>query len=148
MLTFDENFTRMKKIFKIALLCAALAGALACFSSCSKDGIAINKLIGKWKAETMSMGGVTIDYEEIAGGGMFITFQRDGLYVAESTFQGQTQTESGTWEYSDDVLTTTINGEESLFNVVELKASEMVLSQENDIDGKKVEVVLTLNKVK
>ena len=138
----------MKKIFKIALLCAALVGALACFSSCSKDGIAINKLIGKWKAETMSMGGVTIDYDEIADGGMFITFQRDGLYVVESTFQGQTQTESGTWEYSDDVLTTTFNGEESLFNVVELKASEMVLSQENDIDGEKVEVVLTLNKVK
>ena len=138
----------MKKIFKIALLCAALVGALACFSSCSKDGIAINKLIGKWKAETMSIGGVTIDYDEIADGGMFITFQRDGLYVVESTFQGQTQTESGTWEYSDDVLTTTINGEESLLNVVELKASEMVLSQENDINGEKVEVVLTLNKVK
>ena len=138
----------MKKLFKIALLCAALAGALACFSSCSKDGIAINKLIGKWKAETISMGGVTIDNDEKADGGMFITFQSDGLYVAESTFQGQTQTESGTWEYSDDVLTTTINGEESLFNVVELKASKMVLSQENDINGEKVEMVLTLNKVK
>ena len=148
MLTFDENFTRMKKIFKIALLCAALAGALACFSSCSKDGIAINKLIGKWKGETMSMGGVTIDCDEIADGGMFITFQRDGLYVTESTFQGQTLTESGTWEYSDDVLTTAINGEESHYNVVELKASKMVLSQENDINGEKVEMVWTLNKVK
>ena len=148
MLTFDENFTRMKKLFRVALLCVALAGALACFSSCSKDGIAINKLIGKWKAETISMGGVTIDYDEIADGGMFITFQRDGLYVTESTFQGQAHTESGTWEYSDDVLTTAINGEESLYNVVELKASKMVLSQEDDINGEKVEMVLTLNKVK
>ena len=112
------------------------------------------KLLGTWKTEKMVVS-MTLEGKEISetitldkgDKDMFktLTFISDGNVVA--TFKDG-EVDNATWEYSDDVLTTTINGEESLFNVVELNASEMVLSQENDIDGKKVEVVLTLNKVK
>lgn len=112
------------------------------------------KLLGTWKTEKMVVS-MTLEGKEISetitldkgDEDLFktLTFISDGNVVV--TFKDG-EVDNGTWEYSDDVLTTTINGEESLFNVVELKASEMVLSQENDINGEKVEMVLTLNKVK
>ena len=60
----------MKKLFKIALLCAAVIGALVSFSSCSKDSMTNSKLIGKWQAETISMEGLSIDVKEVLEGEM------------------------------------------------------------------------------
>ena len=145
----------MKRIVSFFIAAFAMLAISAGITSCDKDSIAVAKLLGTWKTEKMVVlmthEGKEISSETITldkgDNDMFktLTFISDGNVVA--TFKDG-EVDNGTWEYSDDVLTTTINGEESHYNVVELKASKMVLSQENDINGEKVEMVWTLNKVK
>lgn len=148
MLRFDENFTRMKKIFKIALLCAAVIGALVSFSSCSKDSMANSKLIGKWQAETITTGPLTIDFNEMLGGEMFITLKKGGEFVAELVSEKESETLMGTWLYSDGILTTNIKGEESVMTVVELTNRKLVVSQKEVIMDQETEATLTFKKVR
>ena len=149
MLIFDENFTRMKKIFKIALLCAAVIGALVSFSSCSKDSMTNSKLIGKWQAETMTVGPVTIDYGEMLDGGeMFMTFKKGGEFVHELVSENESETVKGTWSYADGILTTTIEGENSHMTVVEVTSKQLVVSQKIVIMDQETEATLTFKKVR
>lgn len=148
MCTFEENFTRMKKLFKIALLCAAVIGALVSFSSCSKDSMANSKLIGKWQAETISMGGLSIDLSEMLEGEMFITFKRGGECVSEIVAENESETANGTWSYADGILTTNIGGEASDVTVVELTNSRLVVSQKGEILEQEAESIITFKKVR
>ena len=148
MCTFEENFTRMKKLFKIALLCAAVIGALVSFSSCSKDSMANSKLIGKWQAETISMGGLSMDFSEMLEGNMFMTFKRGGECVAELVAEKESETIVGTWSYADGILTTNIDGEDSHVTVVELTNSRLVVSQKGEIMGQEAESTITFKKVR
>ena len=148
MLTFDENFTRMKKLFKIALLCAAVIGALVSFSSCSKDSMTNSKLIGKWQAETITSGALSLDLNEMLEGEMFITFKRGGEYVTEVVAENGSETTNGTWSYADGILTTNIGGETSDVTVVELTYSRLVLSQKGEILGQEAESTITFKKVR
>ena len=147
MLTFEENFTRMKKIFKIALLCAALVGALACFSSCSKDGIAINKLIGKWKAETLTLGGLPISIAEMEGAALYLTFHRDGTYLLEMIDKEDRKVSTGTWEYADGVLKMIVGEVETHATVSELTVSRLVITAEILTEGEPLTTTITLKKV-
>lgn len=147
MLTFDENFTRMKKIFKIALLCAALVGALACFTSCSKDSLAINKLVGKWQVETMTLGGLPISIAEMEGVALYLTFHRDGTYLLEMIDKEDRKVSTGTWEYADGVLKTIVEGVETLATVSELKISRLVITAEILTEGEPLTTTITLKKV-
>lgn len=147
MLTFDENFTRMKKLFKIALLCAAVIGALVSFSSCSKDSIANSKLIGKWQAETITAGALSIDVNTMLEGDMFITFKRGGECVTEVVAENESETKKGTWSYADGILTTNIDGETSDVTVVELTNSRLVVSQKGEIMEQETESTITFKKV-
>lgn len=147
MLTFDENFTRMKKLFKIALLCAAVIGALVSFSSCSKDSIANSKLIGKWQAETITAGALSIDVNTMLEGDMFITFKRGGECVTEMVAENESETKKGTWSYADGILTTNIDGETSDVTVVELTNSRLVVSQKGEILEQETESTITFKKV-
>lgn len=147
MLTFDENFTRMKKLFKIALLCAAVIGALVSFSSCSKDSIANSKLIGKWQAETITAGALSIDVNTMLEGDMFITFKRGGECVTEVVAENESETKKGTWSYADGILTTNIDGETSDVTVVELTNSRLVVSQKGEILEQETESTITFKKV-
>ena len=147
MLTFDENFTRMKKLFKIALLCAAVIGALVSFSSCSKDSIANSKLIGKWQAETITAGALSIDVNKMLEGDMFITFKRGGECVTEVVAENESETKKGTWSYADGILTTNIDGETSDVTVVELTNSRLVVSQKGEILEQEAESTITFKKV-
>lgn len=148
MLTFDENFTCMKKIFKIALLCAAVIGALVSFSSCSKDSMANSKLIGKWQAETVTAGPLTLDFSEMLEGEMFITLKRGGEFVSELVSEKESETFIGTWLYSDGILTTNIKGEESVMTVVELTNRKLVVSQKGVIMDQETEATITFKKVR
>ena len=148
MLTFDENFTRMKKIFKIALLCAAVIGALVSFSSCSKDSMANSKLIGKWQAETVTTGPLTLDFSEMLEGEMFMTFKRSGECVAEVVAEKESETIVGTWSYADGILTTNIDGENSQMTVVDVTSKQLVVSQKGVIMDQETEVTLTFKKVR
>ena len=148
MLTFDENFARMKKLFKIALLCAAVIGALVSFSSCSKDSMTNSKLIGKWQAETITAGSLSIDLTEKLEGEMFITFKRGGECVREVVGENGSETTNGTWSYADGILTTNIGGETSDVTVVELTYSRLVLSQKGEILGQEAESTITFKKVR
>lgn len=147
MLTFDENFTRMKKLFKITLLCAAVIGALVSFSSCSKDSIANSKLIGKWQAETITAGALSIDVNKMLEGDMFITFKRGGECVTEVVAENESETKKGTWSYADGILTTNIDGETSDVTVVELTNSRLVVSQKGEILEQEAESTITFKKV-
>lgn len=147
MLTFDENFTRMKKLFKIVLLCAAVIGALVSFSSCSKDSMAISKLIGKWQAETITAGALSIDVNTMLEGEMFITFKRGGECVTEVVAENESETKNGTWSYADGILTTNIDGETSDVTVVELTDSRLVVSQKGVIMEQETESTITFKKV-
>lgn len=147
MLTFDENFTRMKKLFKITLLCAAVIGALVSFSSCSKDSIANSKLIGKWQAETITAGALSIDVNKMLKGDMFITFKRGGECVTEVVAENESETKKGTWSYADGILTTNIDGETSDVTVVELTNSRLVVSQKGEILEQEAESTITFKKV-
>lgn len=148
MCTFEENFTHMKKLFKIALLCAAVIGALVSFSSCSKDSMTNSKLIGKWQAETISMGGLSIDLSEMLEGEMFITFKRGGECVYEIVAENESETANGTWSYADGILTTTIEGENSHMTVVEVTSQQLVVSQKSVIMDQETEATLTFKKVR
>lgn len=148
MLRFDENFTRMKKIFKIALLCAAVIGALVSFSSCSKDSMANSKLIGKWQAETVTTGPLTLDFSEMLEGEMFMTFKRSGECVAEVVAEKESETIVGTWSYADGILTTNIDGENSQMTVVDVTSKQLVVSQKGVIMDQETEVTLTFKKVR
>ena len=148
MLTFGENFTRMKKIFKIALLCAAVIGALVSFSSCSKDSMANSKLIGKWQAETVTTGPLTLDFSEMLEGEMFMTFKRSGECVAEVVAEKESETIVGTWSYADGILTTNIDGENSQMTVVDVTSKQLVVSQKGVIMDQETEVTLTFKKVR
>ena len=148
MLTFDENFTRMKKLFKITLLCAAVIGALVSFSSCSKDSMAISKLIGKWQAETITAGALSIDVNKMLEGEMFITFKRGGECVTEVVAENESETKKGTWSYADGILTTNIDGETSDVTVVELTNSRLVVSQKGEILEQEAESIITFKKVR
>lgn len=147
MLTFDKNFTRMKKLFKIALLCAAVIGALVSFSSCSKDSMATSKLIGKWQAETITAGALSIDVNKMLEGEMFITFKRGGECVTEVVAENESETKKGTWSYADGILTTNIDGETSDVTVVELTDSRLVVSQKGVIMEQETESTITFKKV-
>lgn len=148
MLTFDENFTRMKKIFKIALLCAAVIGALVSFSSCSKDSMTNSKLIGKWQAETITAGALSLDLNEMLEGEMFMTFKRSGECVAEVVAEKESETIVGTWSYADGILTTNIDGENSHMTVVEVTSKQLVVSQKGGVLDQETEVTLTFKKVR
>ena len=137
----------MKKIFRIALLCAVLAGALACFSSCSKDSLAINKLVGKWKVETMTLGGLPISIADMEGVAMYLTFHRDGTYLTEMINKEDSEVTTGTWEYADGVLKTTVGGVETLATVSELKISRLVITTESLEGEEPLTSTLTLKKV-
>ena len=149
MLIFDENFTRMKKIFKIALLCAAVIGALVSFSSCSKDSMTNSKLIGKWQAETMTVGPVTIDYSEmLEGGKMFMTFKKGGEFVNELVSENESETVKGTWSCADGILMISADGEDIQMTVVELTSKQLVVSQQTEILDEVAEATITLKKVR
>lgn len=149
MLIFDENFTPMKKIFKIALLCAAVIGALVSFSSCSKDSMTNSKLIGKWQAETMTVGPVTIDYGEMLDGGqLFMTFKKGGEFVNELVSENESETVKGTWSYADGILTVSADGEDLQMTVVELTSKQLVVSQQTEILDEVAEATITLKKVR
>lgn len=138
----------MKKLFRVALLCAALVGALACFSSCSKDSLAINKLIGKWQAETMSLGeGLSLNFAEMEGAAMYLTFHRDGTYLSEMTDGEDQEVKAGTWEYTDGVLKIVADGVETLVTVSELTISKLVIAYENTLGEETIKTSLTLKKV-
>lgn len=148
MLTFDENFTRMKKLFKIALLCAAVIGALVSFSSCSKDSMANSKLIGKWQAETITAGGLSLDLNEMLEGEMFFTLKKGGEFVSELVSENESETVKGTWSYADGILTTTIEGENSHMTVVEVTSKQLVVSQKIVVMDQETEATLTFKKVR
>ena len=137
----------MKKLFKIALLCAAVIGALVSFSSCSKDSIANSKLIGKWQAETITAGALSIDVNTMLEGDMFITFKRGGECVTEMVAENESETKKGTWSYADGILTTNIDGETSDVTVVELTNSRLVVSQKGEILEQETESTITFKKV-
>jgi hypothetical protein len=139
----------MKKLFKIALLCAAVIGALVSFSSCSKDSMTNSKLIGKWQAETITAGPVTVDFGEmLEGGEMFITLKKGGEFISELIAGDESETIKGTWSYADGILTTTIEGEEAVMTVVELTNSKLVVSQKTEILDQETEATLTFKKVR
>ena len=138
----------MKKLFKIALLCAAVIGALVSFSSCSKDSMTNSKLIGKWQAETITAGGLSLDLNEMLEGEMFITFKRGGECVTEVVAENESETTKGTWSYADGILTTNIDGEDSHVTVVELTNSRLVVSQKGEILGQEAESTITFKKVR
>lgn len=148
MLIFDENFTRMKKLFKIALLCAAVIGALVSFSSCSKDSMTNSKLIGKWQAETITAGALSIDVSKMLEGEMFITLKRGGEFVSELVSENESETVKGTWSYADGILTTTIEGENAHMTVVEVTSKQLVVSQKGGILDQETEATLTYKKVR
>ncbi len=149
MLTFEENFTRMKKLFKIALLCAAVIGALVSFSSCSKDSMTNSKLIGKWQAETITAGPVTVDYGEmLEGGKMFMTFKKGGEFVADVVSEDESETSKGTWSCADGILTISVDGEDLQMTVVEVTSKQLVLSQQTEIFDQVAEATITLKKVR
>ena len=137
----------MKKIFRIALLCAALAGALACFSSCSKDSLAINKLVGKWQVETMTLGDLPISIAEMEGVAMYLTFHRDGTYLTEMIEKEDSEVTTGTWEYADGVLKMIVGEVETLATVSELKISRLVITTESLAGEEPLTTTLTLKKV-
>lgn len=137
----------MKKIFRIALLCAALAGALACFSSCSKDSLAVTKLVGKWKVETMTLGGLPISIADMEGVAMYVTFHRDGTYLTETINKEDSEVTTGTWEYADGVLKTIVGGVETLATVSELTISRLVITSESLEGEEPLTTTLTLKKV-
>lgn len=137
----------MKKIFRIALLCAALAGALACFSSCSKDSLAVTKLVGKWQVETMTLGGLPISIAEMEGVAMYLTFHRDGTYLTEMIDKEDSEVTTGTWEYADGVLKTTVGGVETHATVSELTVSRLVITSESLAGEEPLTSTLTLKKV-
>ena len=138
----------MKKLFKIALLCAAVIGALVSFSSCSKDSMANSKLIGKWQAETITMGGFSMNFSEMLEGNMFMTFKSSGECVAELVAEKESETIVGTWSYADGILTTNIDGEASHVTVVELTNSRLVVSQKGEILEQEAESIITFKKVR
>lgn len=139
----------MKKIFKIALLCAAVIGALVSFSSCSKDSMANSKLIGKWQAESMSLGeGLSLNFAEIEGAAMYLTFHRDGTYLSEMIDGEDQEVAAGTWEYTDGVLKTVAKGVETLVTVSELTISKLVIVYENKLGEETLKTTLTLKKVR
>ena len=139
----------MKKLFKIALLCAAVIGALVSFSSCSKDSMANSKLIGKWQAETMTVGPVTIDYGEMLDGGeMFMTFKKGGEFVHELVSENESETVKGTWSYADGILMISADGEDIQMTVVELTSKQLVVSQQTEILDEVAEATITLKKVR
>ena len=137
----------MKKIFRIALLCAALVGALACFTSCSKDSLAINKLVGKWQVETMTLGGLPISIADMEGVAMYLTFHRDGTYLTEMIDKEDREVTTGTWEYADGVLKMIVGEVEAHATVSELTVSRLVITAES-LDGEEpLTTTLTLKKV-
>ena len=137
----------MKKIFRIALLCAALVGALACFTSCSKDSLAINKLVGKWQVETMTLGGLPISIADMEGVAMYLTFHRDGTYLTEMIDKEDREVATGTWEYADGVLKMIVGEVEAHATVSELTVSRLVITAES-LDGEEpLTTTLTLKKV-
>lgn len=137
----------MKKLFRIALLCAALVGALACFTSCSKDSLAINKLVGKWQVETMTLGGLPISIADMEGVAMYLTFHRDGTYLTEMIDKEDREVTTGTWEYADGVLKMIVGEVEAHATVSELTVSRLVITAES-LDGEEpLTTTLTLKKV-
>lgn len=137
----------MKKLFRIALLCAALVGALACFTSCSKDSLAINKLVGKWQVETMTLGGLPISIADMEGVAMYLTFHRDGTYLTEMINKEDSEVTTGTWEYADGVLKMIVGEVEAHATVSELTVSRLVITAES-LDGEEpLTTTLTLKKV-
>ena len=138
----------MKKIFKIALLCAAVIGALVSFSSCSKDSMTNSKLIGKWQAETISMEGLSIDVKEVLEGEMFMTFKKGGEFVADVVSENESETNKGTWSCADGILMISVDGEDLQMTVVELTSKQLVLSQQAEILDQVAEATLTLKKVR
>ena len=138
----------MKKIFKIALLCAAVIGALVSFSSCSKDSMTNSKLIGKWQAETITAGALSIDVSKMLEGEMFVTLKRGGEFVSELVSENESETVKGTWSYADGILTTTIEGESTHMTVVEVTSKQLVVSQKGGILDQETEATLTYKKVR
>ena len=138
----------MKKLFKIALLCAAVIGALVSFSSCSKDSMTNSKLIGKWQAETISMEGLSIDVKEVLEGEMFMTFKKGGEFVADVVSEDESETSKGTWSCADGILTISVDGENLQMTVVEVTSKQLVLSQQTEILDKVAEATITLKKVR
>ena len=138
----------MKKLFKIALLCAAVIGALVSFSSCSKDSMTNSKLIGKWQAETISMEGLSIDVKEVLEGEMFMTFKQGGEFVADVIFEDESETSKGTWSCADGILTISVDGEDLQMTVVEVTSKQLVLFQQTEILAPVAEATLTLKKVR
>ena len=138
----------MKKLFKIALLCAAVIGALVSFSSCSKDSMTNSKLIGKWQAETISMEGLSIDVKEVLEGEMFMTFKKGGEFVADVVSEDESETSKGTWSCADGILTISVDGEDLQMTVVELTSKQLVLSQQAEILDQVAEATITLKKVR
>ena len=138
----------MKKLFKIALLCAAVIGALVSFSSCSKDSMTNSKLIGKWQAETISMEGLSIDVKEVLEGEMFMTFKKGGEFVADVVSEDESETSKGTWSCADGILTISVDGEDLQMTVVELTSKQLVLFQQTEILAPVAEATLTLKKVR
>jgi hypothetical protein len=109
--------------------------------------MANSKLIGKWQAETISMGGLSIDVNTMLEGEMFITFKRGGECVSEVVAENVSETKKGTWSYADGILTTNIDGETSDVTVVELTNSRLVVSQKGEILEQETESTITFKKV-
>ena len=137
----------MKKLFRVALLCVALAGALACFSSCSKDSLAVTKLVGKWQVETMTLGGLPISIAEMEGVAMYLTFHRDGTYLTEMIDKEDSEVTTGTWEYADGVLKMIVGEVETHATVSELTVSRLVITTESLAGEEPLTTTLTLKKV-
>ena len=90
----------------------------------------------------------SIDFNEMLEGEMFITLKKGGEFVAELVSEKESETLMGTWLYSDGILTTNIEGEESVMTVVELTNRNLVVSQKGVIMDQETEATLTFKKVR
>ncbi len=83
------------------LITFLLLGSTGCSSDSDGGG---DSIVGSWRATAFN--GLPMP----AGVAMAVTFRNNGTYVATTTYEGITATETGTWSTSNGILTTTFAG--------------------------------------
>lgn len=86
------------KSLKISLVLAALLIPSVAFASASQ-------LVGTWSVVTVTSKGKTQAVP--AGTSITMTFKADGTWIGTVTAKGKTETESGTYTFTGNTLTTT-----------------------------------------
>ena len=135
-----KNFSKIFMSIMIGIVMSLLT------SSCAKDDIYQQKIVGKWKITRV----VSSHYEngkevgsnedQVGYNGFVVEFKSDGTII-DLSYEEESEQNAGTWKIEGGKLITYPeaqgNGEPMVLDIVELNKSSLVLSvsDEGEIDG-------------